>query len=349
MIDFHTDDNLQVLSQICECEELPDFVKSADAETLALRSELPKEAFALTSKRLYPVHDRASTWLSSRYFIKAAASIPEPTKSVVERKLKEACELFEIAYPEEAVSKTPQISKSAYALSETRNGAEVLRYPVDTKDNTEMSMLKFAEEYKSLPPAWRRRTALVLHKKAREHGVIVYNNHPVQKYASQHKSVGAVTDAMNVRARHADSEYAGLYKGLIGKSADEDPEVIVAAIDGIDRASGMSVHWDTRIPDPYLSVYKDAQAPPSLDVRVENINVGPYIEKLAEPMIVIADRSIPASRLEEMPREWYAEILGDDMANEISDGDDINTEKLKLVLGSLPRTTQMLLVNNLPF
>lgn len=349
MIDFHTDDNLQVLDRICKDEELPDFIKQADAEVLALRSELPKEAFAMPSTRLYPVHDKASTWLSSRYFMKTAQTIPEPTLSMTSQKLKEACELFQISWPEEVADEAPRLSKAAYALSETYNDEDVLRYPVDSKDNTEIGIMKFAEEYQSLPPDWRRQAALVLHEKAGEYGLAIDNNHPVQKYASQNRCASTITDAMNVRANHVGGEYASLYRELAKKSAEENPEVIVAAIDGLDRASGISRHWDTRIQDPYLSVYKDASARPPLDVKVEEIAIEDDTEKLAEPVIALADRNIPLSRLEPMPLEWYAEILGDDLADEISDGDDINLEKLKIVLESLPRSSQLLLVNNLPF
>lgn len=349
MIDLHTDDDLQVLMQISESEGLPDFVKQADVEVIATRSELPKEAFAMPSSRLYPVHDRVSTWLSSRYFTKSASSIPEPTKSMTAQKLKEACELFQVTWPEETVKDVPQISKSAYALSEMYNNTQVLRYPVNTKDNTETSILKFAEEYKSLPPEWRRRAALTLYKKAKECHLAINNNHPVQKYASQEKCVDAITDAMNVRASNTGDEYACIYKGLAEKAAGEDPEVLVAAIDALDKASGISKHWDTRIPDPYLSVYKKAAAEPQMDIKVEEINIEDEPEKSAETMIVLAGRKIPSSRMEEMPVEWYKDILGDDVANEISDGSDINPEQLRLVLESLPNASQLLLVSNLPF
>ncbi len=351
MIDFNNDDDLQVLGEISEYEGLPDFVKKADAELMSAASELPKEAFAIPSTRLYPMYDQASTWLSSRYFVKSANSIPEPTRSTVENVLKEACSLFDITWPDTVVDPAPEISKSAYALSEEHGGNEVLRYPVDTKDNTELSVVKFAEEYKSFPPLWRRSAALAIKKKAAEQGVVVGDNHPVLKYAAEDKCVDTITDALNVRASHADEKYASLYKDLIEKAAGEDPGVLVDVIEGLDKAANIAKYWDIKLPDPVLSVYKTAEVKSTLpDVKVEEVVIADGTEKAAAgDMITLADRNISLSQLEEMPLEWYEEILGDDVAAEISEDGTIHPEKLKMILESIARPSQLLIVNNLPF
>lgn len=96
MIDLHNDDNLEILAKISQEENLPDFVKQADVSLMAKQSELPKEAFALESKKLCPMFDKASTWLSSRYFIKLAQQVPPPTRTAVEGKLKKAYSVFGI-------------------------------------------------------------------------------------------------------------------------------------------------------------------------------------------------------------------------------------------------------------
>ena len=360
MIDLHNDDNLEILAKISQEENLPDFVKQADVSLMAKQSELPKEAFALESKKLYPMFDKASTWLSSRYFTKLAQQVPPPTRTAVEGKLKKACSVFGIEWPKEKAKGQTKLAESDYALVEEHNGKKIIRYPANTKESTDASIKRFSAEYSLYPPEWRRKTAEKLLKKANEYGIKTGRKDFVSKYSCQTKSLEAIKTAMKLRSRYTTSEeFSQLYKDVIEKSAREDPETLVGAIDVLDRSSGLARYWDHGIADPYLSVYKEAEEEKkedsAEDVKVKDVKVkcdededeGKSAE-ISGRTITLAEKSIPIDLLTEMPLEWYSDLLGDDVAKEIADGEDINEEKLKIILVSLPRPSQMLLVNNLP-
>lgn len=361
MIDLHNDDDLEILNKISQEENLPDYVKQADISLMAKQSELPKEAFALESKKLYPMFDKASTWLSSRYFTKSAQRIPLPTRTAVEGKLKKACSVFGVEWPREKVKEQVKLAESDYALVEEFNGKKIVRYPVNTKESAEASIQRFSAEYSLYPPDWRRKTAEILSKKASEYGIKTNKKEPVNKYSCQTKSLEVIKTAMKLRSKYTKSEeFSQLYRDVIEKSAQEDPETLVGAIDVLDRSSGLSRYWDHGIADPYLSVYKEAEEEKqdsAEDVKVEDVKVkcdkdkdeaGDKSAEISGRTITLADKVVPIDQLTEMPLEWYSDLLGDDVVKEIADGNDIDEEKLKMILASLPRPSQLLIVNNLP-
>ncbi len=55
---------------------------------------------------------------------------------------------------------------------------------------------------------------------------------------------------------------------------------------------------------------------------------------------------MPSKKWREKIKKYF---LGEDIAGEISEGDDINPEKLKMIISSLPRPSQLLPASNLPF
>ena len=361
MIDIHNDNDLEILQKIAQEERLPDFVKQADASLLATPSELPKEAFALESKRLYPMFDKASAWLSSRYFTKFAKEIPEPTKFVVAGKLKKACGLFGVEWPKEAKKQEMvKLAESDYAMVEKFEDRSVMKYPINTKESTERSIEQFGNEYALYPPQWRQVTAEKLLKKADEFKINIHQSSPVHKYTCRTKSTDTIKMAMSLRARYTKSpEFSKLYCDLIEKSAQEHPDAVVDVIELLDKSSGLSRYWDNGIPDPYLSVYKKAEEKKedtdkdlkivAVKGRCEEDEEGDETEtKHASQSIMLAERNVPLSQLTQMPLEWYGDLLGEDIANEIADGDEIDEEKLKMILASLPRPSQLLIVNNLP-
>jgi len=364
MIDIHNDDDLVLLAKIAEEEPLPDFVKQADASLMAMPSELPKEAFALESKRLYPMFDKASAWLSSRYFTESAKEIPEPSRLMVEGKLKKACSLFGIEWPRE--TRKPEMAKLAesdYAMVEKFEDKSVIKYPVNTKESTDHSIRQFGGECALYPVEWRRTTAEKLLKRAGDFGIDVHPSSPVLKYTCRTKSPETIKMSMHLRARYTKSEeFSNLYRDLIEKSAQEHPDTIMGVVELLDNASGLARLWDNGIPDPYLSIYKKAEEKKEdtdKDLKIEAVKdkreeddddgCDETESKHASQSITLAERNVPLSQLTQMPIEWYSDLLGEDIADEIADDGEIDEEKLKMILASLPRPSQLLIVNNLPF
>lgn len=76
MLDQIQDANESGLYQLHNVVEFPEFVKEASKLTAEEASELPPAAFAMPTHRMYPVHTRADTWLSSAYFQKFGSDMP---------------------------------------------------------------------------------------------------------------------------------------------------------------------------------------------------------------------------------------------------------------------------------
>lgn len=351
---MYCDNNhLNMLRCVATESDIPDFVKKADVSEITVHPDLPKEAFCIPSQRLYPVHNKVNTWLSSRHFVKAGHELPEPTRSITETRLKSACQMFGIEWPAPVQEKKAERSDTDFALLMEHNNKTRRYYPVFNKESAEQSIQKFGKEYTLYPPDVRILAAQNLEKKAREYGIQLDENSPVLKYTEQNVCLKTASDAINVRSAMTKGEYPSLYNSLLKKvaAAEESPGVLVEAIDAVDRVTGLARYWDTRIPDPYLSVFKKADEQKEVKhqgITVKRIDIPSCNEKTAQDTITLADRNISVDRLASMPLDWYEEILGDDIAKEIADGDSIDIESMKIILKSLPRSTQMLLVNNLP-
>lgn len=353
MFDISNDEGLETLKKISSEEAIPEFVKQAEASLFTMQSELPKEAYALESKRMYPIFDKASTWLSSRYFLKSAEQMPDLVAKMVFDKIKAACELYSVKWPESLAleNKIEKLASECYAMNEVSGDTTVLKYPMNTKEAVEISARKFNDEHKLFPMEWRAKTARNLNVMASHFQLSLPEGCAVVKYSCENKSDEQIKTATDARSRLvADKEFTELYKELGEKAASIDGPTAVRALEVIDRASGVARYWDNGIMDPYLSVYKKAAL---VTVEDEGFSVreiavpGPSNDKSAGESVVLADRSIPLSTLESMPLEWYSEILGEDIAKEIASGDDVDSSKLKVILSSLPRPSQLLLVSHL--
>lgn len=100
MIDQVRDANQSEMFTISTVMDLPGFVKEASIPTLTEIQDLPGNSFACPGQRLFPVHTEADTWLSSVYFSKQANDIPEPLRSAIDMRLKEACSTWDLVRPE---------------------------------------------------------------------------------------------------------------------------------------------------------------------------------------------------------------------------------------------------------
>lgn len=94
MLDQVRDTNKAGLYQINMDWVLPDFVKTAAESTTETVQDLPLTAFAWPESRLFPVHTRADTWLSTAYFNKFAADIPEVHRPGIAKALATAAEFW---------------------------------------------------------------------------------------------------------------------------------------------------------------------------------------------------------------------------------------------------------------
>jgi len=108
MSDHIHDKSLANLVKLAQCVELPEYVKTAEVNDPEDLKELPKEAFADPSHRLFPIHTKADTWASAAYFYKYGSALSG--RALIEEMLKKAIDLWDI--PAEEFAKLQDLNPS---------------------------------------------------------------------------------------------------------------------------------------------------------------------------------------------------------------------------------------------
>ena len=139
MMDHIADKNLTMFNVIRQNHELPEFVKSAQVESV---DELPSSSFADRAGRRFPCHTKAATWLSYAYFLKHANDVPKNLKPVLVDRLHKFADSWGIAneikrLEQEHISNSSnslnKLADSEFAIVETNNGQKYRALPMTDK------------------------------------------------------------------------------------------------------------------------------------------------------------------------------------------------------------------------
>jgi hypothetical protein len=157
--------------------DLPEYVKTAELDDYDRLQQLPKEAFADASRKIYPLNTPARAYVSNAFFTCKKAAIKklygENYAGQIEKNIKEAAEIFEISKDLEEYSR--RFEKKASRAYETRylgefelDGADVSLYPVKTAADLAENAEHFSRNIKNYPFPWRVKIAENIVKVARE-------------------------------------------------------------------------------------------------------------------------------------------------------------------------------------
>jgi hypothetical protein len=115
-MDHVADVNQTRLYQLNTIVELPEFVKEASITTPEDLKDLPSEIFADPTRRQFPMHTRADTWMSREYFDKfAKQEMSAGQAALVEDRLQHACGLWDLGEPAPAMQK--QAAEEGHLIS----------------------------------------------------------------------------------------------------------------------------------------------------------------------------------------------------------------------------------------
>jgi hypothetical protein len=104
---------------------------------------------------------------------------------------------------------------------------------------------------------------------------------------------------------------------------DRDELVSAAnALAQLDKQAGLDRHYDKRLPDPIRTIFNT--------------------EKVAEEMVNMAGKQIPLSKLAAMPATFWEDVVGADIAPEITEKQGA---ELKQVLDTLPLDLKLIIKN----
>jgi len=306
-----------------------DYVKQAELD-ITQAEQLSDGEFAWPQRRLFPINTPHNTVLSCLYRQKCAA-VPAD----VDDRLKSAVQIYDVDAVVSA-TKTAQAAPVAdvpedYLLPHLR------RLRIKTAADVPVAEKLLLEQYPRLGIEDRAEAFVNLVKKAQEYQTPLKPH----TYRMAGMTVCTTKTAMDfIEARRCATNqpllqqaYEKLASTLQGRGEfiqDRDALVNLAdALTKLDKQAGLEKHYDKRLPDPIQTVFNT--------------------DKLAEPMIDLAGRSVGLSKLAALPSTFWSDVVGPDMIGDITDAAGrIDIEKLGQVLPTLPLDLRIILRHQVP-
>ena len=324
-MDQYTDTNFSVFqSLIKEYPNLSSYVKTASIT--GTPEELPTSYFADRSNRLFPLHTPEHVALSKAYATKLGS-----LADGVMREIDDALLLHGV--PPEVFETTKVASNTVepeYLIESQK------KFPL-----TESTSIKEAEEalqrnhkklsVKSLTSASNK---LIKHARARGENVSDWT----LKYSGLVQSdTLKARDWIEARANKApnqqleDSYYklASIVENL-DPSMNRDNLIKVAnTLESLDTMSNFKPLYGKVLPDPVATIFNTKTA--------------------MQPTVDLGGKTIPMELLASKDPSFYGDILGEDIVDEISDGDSVDPRVLVEILDTLPLDMKMVLLEELGF
>lgn len=323
-IDQFSDPSFRSLYQLVESHpEAEELVKTANID-FDENDNRPDAAFAWPDRRLFPI-DAPEQAAISKLFIEKQAGVPEDVKERCNR----ALEIFGVTLP--MVEKTAAIEPpSADFLLPS-----IKRLAVRSPEQVKLAAEALLGNLKKLGTTHRAEAATNLVKKA------VQFNTPVPSRILKLAGVtGCDTKVLRdwVEARTeiatdphilmAYEKLANATKELPRYCYDRDELIKVAEVLGeLDEAAELTPHYDRRLLDPLETVFN--------------------MDKVADDQVDLAGTPVPLESLLSIEPEIYREVFGEDLADEFIEDDEINPDKLKTILPTVPRDLQKTLAAQL--
>jgi hypothetical protein len=320
--DFYTDNSLKILHKLLKNDSsLAPLVKTAAEEISKENPDcLPPTSFADEVNLRFPIHTPELAKLSFCY----AKEQKAPAELL--QKIAEAIELYGFEIPE--IDHYNKVSSSSRYLF-----PEEEYYPVNNKHEIKLAGIYFDDYGHQLPVPKRREYCINLVKAAAEEG---YPHTMLPKYVLRYAGITG-TDLQKLAVELENRLYickeqskpefiTEAYIKLAEELSDfEGPEVydhpqdfekIASAVAEIDKEAGVASFYGNSINDAFTAVFN--------------------IDKLAEETINIDGMSVPCSKLCALSKMDFKDALGDEFAQEVFDNNELNVQKLKAILPTLP-------------
>lgn len=263
IIDFY-DDNGELFRKKVGDMPVPDFIKNACdlANVLNTCSEddfaalIPKETGVL---RKFATVDAGNTALSVVYFLENAEELDPGIRKEAAKRLVSACTDFKLSMPD-------------HLLDLANNTPEVELFPEPgipkTADGYKAAEKEFIKSINQITPDNRRKKAVELNKLASDNNI---SPHPIiRDYASDSYNPDMSVLIWARKNLANDRIMKTAYDCLFEKRALLKPPEFAEALYNLDKRAQITYHYDSAIPDPYLSVLK---APSVSERAIHGVNV----------------------------------------------------------------------------
>lgn len=349
VLDQRLDLNGQDIYRIVTFYGCPDFVKTASSTQVCGEAELPPHQFAEPTRRLYPCHTAAATWLSTAFFSEKRAEFSAGLAERIQERLHTAAQYFKIDnLTDELQTKVAQattidetaLPDSTFAIVFTdTDGQRERRYPMRNALEVKAAADWLATNRDALPFDDRRVIADRILEKAASFGADVSNHrYELEKMAGV--GMCAASDAVKmVRRRVAcipptklpAAERDEMLK--VAEIIERDPErmyhnsplvKLAGVIDAFDQKHGLRRHYgaDLERPEDVLFAVTSKVAADLSNELVGSPLTGNYYKR--------AD-------LQQVPVRDLTDALGADFVEAVSAANAfVDTEKLANIVPTLP-------------
>lgn len=341
-MDHTLDTNSATLIKIAQTYDLPVYVKSAVLDTSIVPS-LPSDSFAWVENRRFPCHTRADTFLSYAYFLKNASDVPETTRARVFNRLCNFaaawsitgdCEKLRRDHEQKVATVTNELPDSKFAICEEFDGQQYKALPLLSADHVKRAathMIQFKHRY---PYEWRIKAAAKISEAAQALNVTIDD-----EYINTAKATG-VCDPVKVAT-------ALLDRSILIKTKVKKAETNAIANSLLKIAKFIANNND--ISNSKLELLLDAVDVTygltklyghGLDTPEEVCRSRFTIEKcsaLQSELVTLTNGASYSKSSIKRAGIGPFRVLGDDFIESVTDGLDINTEKIATILPTLPQ------------
>lgn len=348
ILDPAGDKNKTELVKLASRYDFPNFVRSADLDNTMNPGQIAVTAYADPVHQKYACHSAAATWLSAVYFHEKAAEYhPKQRERICER-FEKFANFFGIrsAYDEvvkkaEALRGNDQLPDSAYAyVWQAKDGSKERYYPMTNALQVKVAAEWLHDNQDRIPFADRNVIGNKILEKAARFGTGLGEfSDFIEKQAGRGipdpLEVYSMLENRAALARKQDHKDAILKLASAVKSTPRvalQPNELVklaATVDMIDHAIGLKGKYTEILPRPEDVIFKVTYTKAASDMsRLCALQTGNVYEK---------------EQLSKLAREDVANLFGNDFANEVCTGLDVDPEKLAEVAHTLPRPDAELL------
>ena len=295
--------------------------------------KLPDTAFAWPEFRKYAMHTKHHAVISSVYAL--GATLPNE----VTDRLEKAAAMYgiDVRPKDSTLTKTASTDEPSFSPSD--------HLIVDHDGKGGMCKVASAQDVKlGIEFITRNRKMLSVEKIAHAHKVIYDKSQQLGLDVPSHVSQAAgltvcdreklaewvetracLVKDKNSKCAEAYEKLASAINGKGGHYATRNTLLKTASvIANLDQEAGLTSHYFTKLPDPMQTVFNTT--------------------KVAEESLYFGGQNVPFSKFLETDPDIYAQVLGDDVIEEITTDGILDAAKLRDVLVTLPADLQVALV-----
>lgn len=330
VVDQFSDRRHSVLISIAQ--DFPDKLEHVKHAEIHNPSTLPSTAFAWPDAGLFPVHEPQQAVLSKLYAVKQASAVPETVMARIDK----ALELYGVDMDfTEKTAQQAESPESNFLLPQHR------RLMFNEKHHAQPVADALVSQSHKLKTASLATAATNFVKTAAQFEMSQDDIPPqIWKYAGLTAcDAGVLLDWVEARAVACPTlQKRAMYDDIAiavretfpkdGVIEDRQELIKIAqAIEEADEEAGIEHLWGRRLPNPLETVFN--------------------MDKVASRQVNLAGHKVPLDKIMQVPDEIFQEILGEDVLEQASMGEELDPAQFSALLNTLPMDLQQLLYQHI--